>query len=140
MVLGARDDADDQRRAREARHFLLTPAFRQRPFALVGEGKADAFATDDVLLYGLIATTKSSQDFMVVGDFLSYDPYGLMFRKDDPDFAAVVERRFAKLAESREIAQLYNKWFLKRLPTGERLDIPVSPQLQEFFRILGLPE
>jgi glutamate/aspartate transport system substrate-binding protein len=109
-------------------------------FAFVREGKADAFATDDVLLYGLIATTKSGGDYMVVGDFLSYDPYGVMFRKDDPAFAAVVEQRFTKLAESRELAQLYNKWFLKRLPTGERLDIPISPQLQEFFRVLGLPE
>lgn len=109
-------------------------------FAILREGRADAFATDDVLLYGLIATTRSSGDYMVVGDFLSYDPYGLMFRKDDPDFAAVVDRRFSKLAESRELVQLYNKWFLKRLPTGERLDIPISPQLQEIFRVLGLPE
>jgi glutamate/aspartate transport system substrate-binding protein len=109
-------------------------------FSFVRDGKAAAFATDDVLLYGLIAMTKSGQDYMVVGDFLSYDPYGLMYRKDDPAFAAVVDRRFAKLAESRELAQLYNKWFLKRLPTGERLDIPISPQLQEFFRVLGLPE
>jgi len=109
-------------------------------FTFVREGKADSFATDDVLLYGLIATTKSGQDYMVVGDFLSCDPYGLMLPKDDPDFAAVVERRFAKLAESRELGELHNKWFLKRLATGERLDFPISPQLQEFFRVLGLPE
>ncbi len=109
-------------------------------FSFVTADKADAFATDDVLLYGLIATTKTGNDYQVVGEFLSYDPYGLMFRKDDPAFAAVVERRFTKLAESRELAQLYNKWFQKRLPTGERLDMPISPQLQEFFRVLGLPE
>src|SRR5262249_54853056 len=66
-------------------------------FEMLGAGKADAFATDDVLLYGLVATTKTEQQYQVVGEFLSYDPYGLMFRKDDPAFAAVVERRFAKL-------------------------------------------
>jgi ABC-type amino acid transport substrate-binding protein len=119
---------------------LVTGKDHADSFAFVREGKADAFATDDVLLYGLIATTKTGQDYQVVGEFLSYDPYGLMFRKDDPDFAAVVERRFTKLAENRELAQLYNKWFQKRLPTGERLDMPISPQLQEFFRVLGLPE
>src|SRR5215813_5678846 len=47
-------------------------------FAMLKEGKADAFATDDVLLYGLVATTKSSDQYQVVGDYLSYDPYGLM--------------------------------------------------------------
>ena len=45
-----------------------------------------------------------------------------------------------RLAENREIVQLYNKWFLKRLPTGERLDLPMSPQLEEFFRVLGVPD
>lgn len=109
-------------------------------FAILASGKADAFATDDILLYGLVATTKSGDDYVVVGDFLSYDPYGLMFRKDDPAFAEVVERTFARLAQDREIVQMYNKWFLKRLPSGERLNLPISPQLEEFFRVLGVPD
>jgi ABC-type amino acid transport substrate-binding protein len=109
-------------------------------FAILAAGGADAFATDDALLYGLVATTHSAADYHVVGEFLSYDPYGLMFRKGDPDFAAVVERAFARLAESRALVDLYNKWFLRRLPTGERLDLPMSPQLEEFFRVQGVPE
>jgi glutamate/aspartate transport system substrate-binding protein len=108
-------------------------------FALLAEGKADAFATDDVLLYGLIATNKASAQYEVVGDYLSYDPYGLMFRRDDPDFAALVERTFRRLAESREIAQMYEKWFLQRLPTGERLDLPMSPHLENLLQVIGLP-
>src|SRR5271169_1644106 len=109
-------------------------------FAILSEGKADAFATDDVLLYGLVATTRSGDRYHVVGDYLSYDPYGLMYRKDDPDFAAVVDRTFRRLAQSREIVQLYNKWFQQRLPTGETLDLPMSPQLEEIFRVEGVPE
>jgi glutamate/aspartate transport system substrate-binding protein len=109
-------------------------------FALLREGKADAFATDDVLLYGLIATTKEGDQYHVVGEYLSYDPYGLMYRKEDPDFAAVVDRTFSRLAQSRELVQLYNKWFQQRLPTGERLDLPMSPQLEEIFRVEGVPE
>jgi glutamate/aspartate transport system substrate-binding protein len=109
-------------------------------FGMLKEGKADAFATDDVLLYGLVATTKSFDQYRVVGDYLSYDPYGLMYRRDDPDFAAVVDRTFSRLARSRELAQLYNKWFQKRLPAGERLDLPMSPQLEEIFRLQGMPE
>jgi glutamate/aspartate transport system substrate-binding protein len=109
-------------------------------FTILTQGKADAFATDDVLLYGFIATKKAGGDYKVVGDYLSYDPYGLMFRKDDPDFAAVVERTFKRLAETRQIVDLYNKWFDQRLPTGERVDLPMSPQLEEILHVLGLPE
>jgi glutamate/aspartate transport system substrate-binding protein len=109
-------------------------------FALLKAGKADAFATDDVLLYGLVATDKSGERYHVVGEYLSYDPYGLMYRKDDLDFAAVVNRTFGRLAQSRELVQLYNKWFQQRLPTGERLDLPMSPQLEEIFRVQGVPD
>ena len=109
-------------------------------FAMLEAGKADAFATDDVLLYGLVATTKTGDRYQIVGDFLSYDPYGLMYRKGDPDFAAIVDRTFSRLAASRELVQLYNRWFQKRLPTGERLDLPISPQLEEIFRVQGVPD
>jgi glutamate/aspartate transport system substrate-binding protein len=109
-------------------------------FAILKDGKADAFATDDVLLYGLVATTKSGDRYHVVGEYLSYDPYGLMYRKNDPEFAAVVDRTFTRLAQSRELVQLYNKWFQLRLPTGEKLDLPISPQLEEIFRVQGVPE
>jgi len=119
---------------------IATARDHRESFDLVAADKADAFATDDVLLYGLIATTKSGADYHVVGEYLSYDPYGLMFRKDDPDFAAVVERTFARLAESRRIVDLYNKWFQKRLPNGETLGLPISPQLEEIFQAMGVPE
>jgi len=109
-------------------------------FDLLKEGKADAFATDDVLLYGLVATTHTGDQYHVVGEYLSYDPYGLMYRKDDPDFTAVVDRTFSRLAQSRELVQLYNKWFQQRLPTGEALDVPMSPQLEEIFRVEGVPD
>jgi glutamate/aspartate transport system substrate-binding protein len=109
-------------------------------FAILKEGKADAFATDDVLLYGLVATARSGDQYHVVGEYLSYDPYGLMYRKDDPDFAAIVDRTFSRLAQSRELVQLYNKWFQQRLPTGETLDLPMSPQLDEIFRVEGVPD
>jgi glutamate/aspartate transport system substrate-binding protein len=108
--------------------------------ALLASGGADAFATDDVLLYGFIATNKSAAGMKVVGEFLSYDPYGLVLRRDDPAFAALIERTIQRLAGERRLAELYNKWFMRRLPTGETLDLPISPQLEEFFRVLGQPE
>jgi glutamate/aspartate transport system substrate-binding protein len=119
---------------------LVTGKDHAESLALLKAGKADAFATDDVLLYGLVATDKSGDQYHVVGEYLSYDPYGLMYRKDDPDFAAIVDRTFSRLAQSRELVQLYNKWFQQRLPTGERLDLPMSPQLEEIFRVQGVPD
>jgi glutamate/aspartate transport system substrate-binding protein len=119
---------------------IVTARDHAESLAALVSGKVDAFATDDVLLYGFIATTKSAADMKVVGEFLSYDPYGLMFRRDDPAFAAVVERAFARMASERRLAELYNKWFLRRLPTGETMNLPISPQLEEIFRVLGQPE
>jgi glutamate/aspartate transport system substrate-binding protein len=103
-------------------------------------GEVDAFAADDVLLYGLIATRQDGPALKVVGEYLSYDPYGLVFRRDDPAFAAVVARAFARMASERRLAELYNKWFERRLPTGETLNLPISPQLEEIFRMLGQPD
>jgi glutamate/aspartate transport system substrate-binding protein len=117
---------------------LVEGADHNESFGLLAAGKVDAFANDEVLLYGLIAETRSDL-YRVVGDFLSFEPYGLMFRIDDPAFAGVVERGFRRLAASREIVWIYDKWFLKRLPSGLRLGLPMSPQLEETFRILGLP-
>jgi glutamate/aspartate transport system substrate-binding protein len=52
----------------------------------------------------------------------------------------VVNTAFARMAEERRLTELYNKWFLHRLPTGETLNLPMSPQLEEIFRVLGTPE
>jgi glutamate/aspartate transport system substrate-binding protein len=119
---------------------IVTAADHAQSLDMLVSGQADAFATDDVLLYGFIATNEKAKNMMVVGDYLSYDPYGLAYRRDDPAFAGVVERTFGRIAGERRLAELYNKWFLRRLPTGETLNLPMSAQLSEIFRMLGEPE
>jgi glutamate/aspartate transport system substrate-binding protein len=116
-------------------NFVVSPDHEQSYQTLV-DGKADAFATDDILLYGLIARHKAQDKYKVVGDYLSYDPYGIMFRKGEPQLTAVVERAFRKLGSNRDLIPLYNKWFVSRLPTGERLNVAISPQLEEAFKVL----
>jgi len=118
---------------------FVTTGDHNESFKVLASGKADAFANDDVQLYGMIAETKSGGQYRVVGDFLTYADYALMFRKDDPEFAQVVERAFVKLAESREIVALYDHWFRRPLPSGVRIDLPMSPHLEELFRVQGLP-
>jgi glutamate/aspartate transport system substrate-binding protein len=119
---------------------MVTEPDHAQSFAHVAAGQADAFATDDVLLYGLIATAPNGRDFRVAGDLLSYEPYGLMFRREDPAFADLVNRTFARLAAEGRLGELYTRWFRRRLPTGEVLDLPMSTQLAEVFRILGAPD
>jgi glutamate/aspartate transport system substrate-binding protein len=108
----------------------------EQSYQMLIDGKADAFATDDILLYGLIARHKSQDKFRVTGDYLSYDPYGIMFRKGEPQLAAVVERTFRKLGTNHDLIPLYNKWFVSRLPTGEKLNVAISPQLEDAFKAL----
>ncbi len=116
---------------------IVTAADHEQSYQMLVDGKADAFATDDILLYGLIARHKSQDKFKVTGEYLSYDPYGIMFRKGEPQLAAVVERTFRKLGSNRDLIPLYNKWFVSRLPTGERLNVAISPQLEEAFKVLN---
>jgi glutamate/aspartate transport system substrate-binding protein len=115
---------------------IVTAPDHEQSYQTLVDGKADAFATDDILLYGLIARHKSQDKFRVTGDCLSYDPYGIMFRKGEPQLSDVVERTFRKLGSNHDLIPLYNKWFVARMPTGERLNVGISPQLEDAFRAM----
>jgi glutamate/aspartate transport system substrate-binding protein len=117
---------------------FVNGADHNESFQLLATGKADAFANDDVQLYGMLADKRAASDFRVVGDFLTYADYALALRKDDPEFADVVKRAFDKLAGSREIVAIYERWFLKPLPSGVRLNLKMSPHLEEAFKVHGL--
>src|ERR1700687_826595 len=116
---------------------IVTAADHEQSYQMLVDGKADAFATDDILLYGLIARHKSQDKFRVTGAYLSYDPYGIMFRKGEPQLAAVVEPAFHKLGSNRDLIPLYNKWFMARLPTREKINVQILPQLEEAFKVLN---
>lgn len=120
---------------------IKTVLFRDhdQSFAALASGKVDAWAGDDALLYAQAAESPNPRDFYVLGDYLSYDPYGIMFRRNDPAFAALVKRTFENLAESRELARIYEQWFLRKLPSGRTIGIQMSPQLESIFEALGQP-
>jgi glutamate/aspartate transport system substrate-binding protein len=108
--------------------------------ALVRDGEADAMASDDVLLHGLIARAQPAGVFRVIGEFLSYEPYGIMFAKDDPALADVVGRAFARMAADRDLLEIYDRWFRRPTPGTPALNLPMSVQLAEMFRLLGSDE
>ena len=119
---------------------IISARDHEESYGLVATGKAEAFATDDVLLYGLIARHKADAELMVVGEFLSFDPYGLMFRKDDAQMAEAVRRTFEATARNRDLLEVYHKWFVRQTPTGERIGLAMNAQLSEIFRALGVED
>jgi glutamate/aspartate transport system substrate-binding protein len=109
-------------------------------YAMLVAGKADAFASDDILLAGYIATRPEGAKFGIVGDYLSYEPYAITLRRDDPAFADLVKDSFARMAGEGTLSRLYARWLVDRLPTGETLRVPMSPYLTEMYRALGQPD
>jgi ABC-type amino acid transport substrate-binding protein len=109
-------------------------------YAVLVAGKADAFASDDILLSGFIATHPDGRRFGIVGDYLSYEPYAITLRRDDAAFADLVRSSFARMATEGALNRLYDRWLVDRLPNGETLNVPISPHLAEMYRILGQPD
>jgi glutamate/aspartate transport system substrate-binding protein len=62
-----------------------------------------------------------------------------MFARDDAPLAEVVDATFRRLAQTREIRWIYDQWFMRSLPSGVRLGVPMSIQLERSFQVLGLP-
>ena len=112
----------------------------QDSYAMLVSGKAAAFATDDVLLYGFAVANHAQASLAVVGDYITYEPYGIMYRKDDPEMADAVRQAFATMAKTGTLVAAYHKWFLEQTPTGESLDVPLSLQLTESLRALGVDD
>ena len=103
-------------------------------FLMMETGRAVAFAMDDILLFSLIANSKTPADFIVASESLSVEPYGIMMRKDDPAFKKVVDTAVANLMKSGELEKIYAKWFTSPIPPkGINLNLPISPALKKIF-------
>ena len=104
-------------------------------FLMVETGRASAFVMDEVLLAGFVANAKNPKDFAIVGPALSTEPYGIMLRKDDPQFKALVDKTLSGLMKSGEINKIYAKWFTSPIPPKNvNLNLPMNAQLQEAIK------
>ncbi|HUM18448.1 MAG TPA: amino acid ABC transporter substrate-binding protein [Candidatus Nitrosotalea sp.] len=100
--------------------------------AALDAGTADAYASDRVILIGIGRTSKDPAKLSLVEEFFSYEPYGLMMRRGDPDFRLSVNRALAALYRSREIVPIYEKWFGSMSTAGALIGA--------MYMINGLPE
>jgi ABC-type amino acid transport substrate-binding protein len=74
------------------------------------EGRLDAYASDRILLAGLLATARNPEKLRLSDEFFSYEPYGLMMRRGDNAFQAAVNRTLSHLYRSG-LVQIYERWF-----------------------------
>lgn len=105
---------------------------------LVQQGRADGFGMDDILLFGLRASSQDPASLAIVGEALQVEPYAIMLRKDDPAFKKLVDDTVAALMKSGEFEALYKKWFLSPIPPrGINLNAPMSPELRDNLKQLS---
>jgi glutamate/aspartate transport system substrate-binding protein len=99
--------------------------------ALLLSGKADAYASDRVVLAGIKLAQPGDELELMNNDF-SFEPYGLVVRRDDPDFRLAVNRALVAMYKSGDIDAVYVKWLA---PLGRP-----GPLLNAMFYLNSLPE
>lgn len=105
---------------------------------MVESGRAVAFGMDDILLYGLRASSQNPASLAVVGDPIQVEPYAIMIRLDDPAFKKLVDGTLANLMTSGEFTKLYTKWFMSPIPPkGINLNAPMSRELTDNLKALS---
>ena len=87
-------------------------------------------------LAGLIATAPNPAEYTILKDVvLRQEPYGIMLRKNDPQFKALVDQTVSGLMKSGDMAQLYAKWFTSPIPPSNvNLNFPMSDAVREAFQ------
>ena len=100
-------------------------------FLMLETGRAAAFATDDVMIYSILATAKSPASYSVSKFALSTEPYGIMLRRGDQAFKKVVDSAITAMAKNGDLEMLYTKWFASAIPPrGLNLKMPMSTNLR----------
>lgn len=100
------------------------------------QGQVDAYTNDGIQLAGLKAKAANPAQWEVVGDFYSYEPYGMAMRRNDADFRNVVNNSLMEGIESGKYFEIYDRWFG---PKGE-LPYPMSAGVRTFMLYQAVPK
>ena len=107
----------------------------ERAVEMVENGQAQAFAMDDVLLYGLAAGRTDPKALKVVGRFFTTEPLAIMLPKDEPAFKKIIDNEMRRLIYSGEIQQIYRRWFEQPIPPRNvALNLPASYLLRDLWK------
>ncbi|CAN7494681.1 transporter substrate-binding domain-containing protein [Variovorax sp. LjRoot130] len=104
-------------------------------FLLLASDRASAFVMDDVLLAGQIAASQTPAEYKILPEALRQEPYGIMFRKDDPKLKALVDATVTDLMKTGRIDAMYAKWFTSPIPPRNvNLQFPMSEATKALYR------
>jgi ABC-type amino acid transport substrate-binding protein len=84
---------------------------REEGFAAVEDGKADAFASDKLLLVGASLKARQAGTLVMLADDLSFEPYGIVLPRGDATFRLAVNTALAQLYPTDEMGQIFGRWF-----------------------------
>lgn len=118
--------------ARKINATVLPFKTRDQAFAAFDAGKADAFASDKLLLVGAAAQHKDQKSLALLPDDLSFEPYGIVLPRGDADFRLAVNTALAQIYRSGEIVDIFGRWFRR---FGEPGDV-----LKATYLFGGIPE
>jgi polar amino acid transport system substrate-binding protein len=105
-------------------------------FQALAQGQVQAYTNDGIQLAGLKAKAPKPDEWAIVGEFFSYEPYGMAMRKNDSDFRQVVNVGLMEAIESGKYFELYDKWFG---PKGE-VPYPLAPETKRFLQMQVVPK
>jgi glutamate/aspartate transport system substrate-binding protein len=104
-------------------------------FLILQSGRAAAFMLDDALLAGERAKARNPNDWIILGTPQSKEAYGMMLKKDDAEFKAVVDSAIAEAEKNGTAEALYKKWFMSPIPPKRlNLNLPLSDDMKELFQ------
>src|SRR5438093_11077202 len=105
-------------------------------FQALLQGQVDAYTNDGIQLYGLKAKAPKPDEWDVVGDFYSEEPYGMAMRKGDAKFKAAVDAGLKNGFESGKYFELYDKWFGPKSETP----YPLTAENKRFLIMQVVPK
>jgi ABC-type amino acid transport substrate-binding protein len=105
-------------------------------FQALVQGQVQAYTNDGIQLAGLKAKAPKPDEWVVVGEFFSYEPYGMAMRKNDSDFRQIVNVGLMEAIASGKYFDLYDKWF------GPKSDVPypLAPETKRFLQMQVVPK
>ena len=115
----------------EARATLVAVAKPEDGAEAVREGRADAYAGDRLVLIQLLTRYDANALSILPQDF-SYEPYGIVVRRNDDDFRLAVNRALVETYKKGDIDTIFQRWLA---PLGRP-----SPLLNAMFYLNALPE
>jgi glutamate/aspartate transport system substrate-binding protein len=105
-------------------------------FQALAQGQVQAYTNDGIQLAGLRAKAPRPAEWTVVGEFYSYEPYGMAMRKNDSDFRQVVNVGLMDAIASGLYFEIYDKWFG---PKGE-VPYPLTSETKRFLQMQVVPK